>query len=178
MKRCKHRLKSNFQQAKEGPRSFRLLNVLSGEVWELCTDQLDEMMQMLLCHHFRPQADCTDEQFIQDADACRQPAVSFADSLKSYMSAEDGFGFTRTAVMLSQMTDSLASMNKRSYSSLSTGQTLDCNDLNLSFTVDETAIGDKDVEESCTERGADVSTISRSLDVAISKKCRQLEETD
>ena len=52
------------------PPSFRfcLLNVLSSEMWEISTDALDQVMQLLLLHYFRPSdLDSSDAEFVAQA---------------------------------------------------------------------------------------------------------------
>ena len=55
------------------PRRFRLLNVLSGEMWELTPepDGLDKMMQLLLSGKLEPPNVLSDDEFLEHTQALR-----------------------------------------------------------------------------------------------------------
>lgn len=61
--------------------------MLTGEAWELCTDNLDRMIQLLLFHHFRPQGNIPDSQFLEEAEAARQLKPNLSASMSSFLSS-------------------------------------------------------------------------------------------
>ena len=63
-----------------GKRRFKLLNVVNGEIWEINSDIsiLDQMMNLLIQHHFRSQTEITDEQFLAEALAVSGKAPGYA----------------------------------------------------------------------------------------------------
>ena len=48
-------------------KSFKLLNVLNGEIWEISINNLSEMMEILLNYHFRKVDNEDDDKFILNA---------------------------------------------------------------------------------------------------------------
>ena len=75
---------NNVERIGRGDRQFLLLNVLTGEIQEIRGEKIEDFMALLLTHHFRPNNQIDDSEFLREAQSASKlyfPSVFFAESL-------------------------------------------------------------------------------------------------